>query len=130
MVCDRPLGEAQLVCDRGVGQAVRDLCEHLLLPEGQPGRVGERGATRTPEAAAGAGSALPRERADGRPGAEPVQCGESIAGGAVIIGVSSVKSWPAAVLGLVSLGILILFKKVPEPVLLLASGLVGYLVLA
>ena len=50
----------------------------------------------------------------------------AIAGGAVVIGVSSIHSWTSLALTLVCLGVLIGTRKVPDPVLLLVSGVTGY----
>src|SRR5439155_18855 len=52
---------------------------------------------------------------------------EAIAGAAVILGRRSLSDVPTMLIALVTLALLITHKKIPEPVLILAAGLVGLL---
>ena len=49
----------------------------------------------------------------------------AIAGAAVILTRRAVFDLPTVLIALISLGVLLAFKKVPEPVLILAAGVAG-----
>jgi chromate transporter len=52
----------------------------------------------------------------------------AIAGAVIVIGQRSITDWMTAALALVTLGVLWRFKKLPEPVIVLAAALIGFLV--
>ena len=52
----------------------------------------------------------------------------TIAGAVVVIGQRSITDWLTAALALVTAAVLWRFKKVPEPVIVLAAALIGLVV--
>jgi chromate transporter len=49
----------------------------------------------------------------------------AIAGAAIILSKQAVMDWPTILIAVVSLFLLIPFKKLPEPLLILGAGIVG-----
>jgi len=52
----------------------------------------------------------------------------ALAGAVLILGHRALVDVPAVLISLVTLGILLRVKKVPEPLLILAAGLVGFVI--
>ncbi len=51
----------------------------------------------------------------------------AIAGAAVILGKRSLVDIPTLMIGLITFGVLVKLRKVPEPVLILIAGVIGLL---
>ncbi len=61
-------------------------------------------------------------------GQEPTAAIGAIAGAVIVLGMRSITDWITALIAVVTVAILWRFKKLPEPIIVLAAALIGLLV--